>query len=64
MRDGVGDILGMLQRIKAEGDYGAAKELFERYGEPINAGWRDQVVARYSALNMPPREGELSENAG
>ena len=31
-QDGVGRLLAEVQRIKAEGDYEAAKELFETYG--------------------------------
>src|SRR4029077_19257204 len=31
-RDGVGKLLAEVQRIKAEGDYPAAKQLFEKYG--------------------------------
>ena len=31
-RDGVGRLLAEVQRIKAEGDYAAAKQLFETYG--------------------------------
>jgi dipeptidyl-peptidase III len=56
-RDGVGRLLGEVQRIKAEGDYEAAKALFETYGIHFEPGLRDEVVARVDRLNMPSYTG-------
>lgn len=53
MRQGVGMLLAELMRIKAEGDYDAAKELITKYGIHFNTGWRDQVVTRYKTLDIP-----------
>jgi dipeptidyl-peptidase-3 len=53
MREGVGMLLAELMRIKAEGDYDAAKELITKYGVHFNTAWRDQVVARYKTLDIP-----------
>jgi dipeptidyl-peptidase III len=53
MRDGVGMLLAELMRIKAEGDYDAAKALITQYGIHFNTGWRDQIVARYKSLGLP-----------
>ena len=53
MRKGVGMLLAELMRIKAEGDYNAARELISTYGIHFNTGWRDQVVKRYKNLNLP-----------
>ena len=53
MREGVGMLLAELMRIKAEGDYDAAKALITHYGIHFNTAWRDQVVARYKALDIP-----------
>lgn len=53
MRQGVGMLLAELMRIKAEGDYDAAKTLITQYGIHFNTAWRDQVVARYRALDIP-----------
>ncbi len=53
MRHGVGQLLAELMRIKAEGDYDAAKALISKYGIHFNTEWRDQVVQRYKALNLP-----------
>lgn len=53
MRQGVGMLLAELMRIKAEGDYPAAKALITKYGIHFNTKWRDQVVARYKKLDLP-----------
>ena len=56
-QDAVGRLLAEVQRIKAEGDYEAAKELFERYGVHFEPALRDEVVARVEHLNMPSYTG-------
>jgi len=53
MRQGVGTLLAELMRIKAEGDYAAIKALIHKYGVHFDPKLRDQVVARYKALNLP-----------
>jgi dipeptidyl-peptidase III len=53
MRQGVGMLLAELMRIKAEGDYDAAKALITQYGIHFNTAWRDQVIARYKTLDLP-----------
>ena len=53
MRQGVGMLLAELMRIKAEGDYDAAKSLIGQYGIHFNTAWRDQVVQRYKKLDLP-----------
>jgi dipeptidyl-peptidase III len=53
MREGVGQLLAELMRIKAEGDYDAIKALVEKYGVHFDPAIRDQVVARYQKLNLP-----------
>ena len=55
--EGVGRLLAEVQRIKAEGDYEAAKKLFETYGIHFDAKLRDEVVARVEKLNMPSYTG-------
>jgi dipeptidyl-peptidase-3 len=56
-RDGVGRLLAEIQRIKAEGDYAAAKQLFETYGVHFDPALRDQVVSRVDHLNLPSYTG-------
>jgi dipeptidyl-peptidase-3 len=55
--EGVGRLLADIQRIKAEGDYEAAKKLFETYGVHFDARLRDEVVSRVDKLNMPSYTG-------
>jgi dipeptidyl-peptidase-3 len=55
--EGVGRLLAEVQRIKAEGDYEAAKKLFETYGVHFDARLRDEVVARVEKLKMPSYTG-------
>ena len=52
-REGVGGLLAEVQRIKGEGDYAAALNLFEAYGVHFNPALRDEVVSRVDALNLP-----------
>jgi dipeptidyl-peptidase-3 len=56
-RDGVARLLADVQHIKAQGDYEAAKALFESYGVHFEAELRDEVVARVDRLNMPSYTG-------
>jgi dipeptidyl-peptidase-3 len=56
-QEAVGRLLAEVQRIKAEGDYAAAKSLFETYGVHFDAALRDEVVARVEHLNMPSYTG-------
>jgi dipeptidyl-peptidase-3 len=56
-RDGVGRLLAEVQRIKSEGDYSAAKALFETHGIHFDGALRDQVVARVARLNLPSYTG-------
>jgi dipeptidyl-peptidase III len=53
MRDGVGQLLAELMRIKAEGDYDAIKALVDRYGVRFDPALRDQVIARFKRLDLP-----------
>jgi dipeptidyl-peptidase-3 len=55
--EGVGRLLAEVQRIKAEGDYDAAKKLFETHGVHFDPKLRDEVVARVEKLNMPSYTG-------
>jgi dipeptidyl-peptidase III len=71
-RDGVGRLLAEVQRSKGEGDYEAARALFETYGVHFDAALRDEIVARvdrlqlpsYSAFVMPKLEAVSSDAGG
>jgi dipeptidyl-peptidase-3 len=56
-QDATGRLLAEVQRIKAEGDYAAAKALFDTYGVHFDPTLRDEVVARVEHLNMPSYTG-------
>lgn len=51
-REGVGRLLAEVQRIKAEGDYAAAKALFDAHGVHFDPKLRDEVVARVDVLKL------------
>lgn len=53
MRQGAGMLLKELMRIKAEGDYAAARALIDKYGVHFDPKLRDEVVARYARLDLP-----------
>jgi len=56
-RDGVGRLLAEVQRIKGEGDYEAARALFDAYGVHFDPALRDEVVARVDRLQLPSYTG-------
>jgi len=56
-QEAAGRLLAEVQRIKAEGDYDAAKALFEKYGVHFDPALRDEVVVRVEHLNMPSYTG-------
>lgn len=56
-REGVGKLLAEVQRLKGEGDYAAARRLFETYGVRFRPKLRDEVVARVDKLNLPSYTG-------
>jgi dipeptidyl-peptidase-3 len=56
-REGVGRLLGEVQRIKGVGDYAAAKQLFETHGVHFDPKLRDEVVARVDRLKLPSYSG-------
>jgi dipeptidyl-peptidase-3 len=53
MRQGVGQLLTELMRIKAEGDYAAIKALIDRYAVHFDPALRNQVMERYRKLDIP-----------
>jgi dipeptidyl-peptidase-3 len=56
-RDGVGRLLAEVQRIKSEGDYAAAKTLFETHGVHFDPKLRDEIVKRVDDLQLPSYTG-------
>jgi dipeptidyl-peptidase III len=56
-REGVARLLADVQRMKSEGDYEAARKLFETYGIHFDPKQRDEVVARVQKLNLSSYTG-------
>ena len=56
-REGVAQLLAEVQRIKSEGDYNAAKVLFETHGIHFDPKLRDEVLARVNKLKLPAYTG-------
>jgi dipeptidyl-peptidase-3 len=56
-REGVAQLLAEVQRIKSEGDYPAARRLFETYGVHFDPALRDEIVSRVDRLNLPSYTG-------
>jgi dipeptidyl-peptidase-3 len=56
-REGVARLLAEVQRIKSEGDYRAAKTLFETHGVHFDPRLRDEIVARVDRLKLPSYTG-------
>jgi dipeptidyl-peptidase-3 len=53
----VAKLLGEVQRIKSDGDYPAARDLFETYGVHFDPDMRDEVVARVEHLKLSSYTG-------
>lgn len=55
-----GQLLREIQRIKSEGDYEAAKNLVETYGVKVDPELHQEVLERYSKLNIAPYSGFIN----
>jgi dipeptidyl-peptidase-3 len=53
-------LLAEIQRIKSEGDYEAARQLVERYAVKVNPVLHEEVLQRYSRLNLAPYKGFIN----
>jgi dipeptidyl-peptidase-3 len=51
--EGVGKLLAEIMRIKATGDYDGIKKLIDTYGLHFDPAVRDDVIARYKAIDIP-----------
>ena len=56
-RAGVAELLAEVQRIKSEGDYDAARALFEEFGIRFDPALRDEVLERVAAVDLPSYTG-------
>ncbi|MEJ2194994.1 MAG: dihydrofolate reductase, partial [Ignavibacteriaceae bacterium] len=60
LRELFGQLLREIQRIKSEGDYEAAKNLVETYGVKIDYDLHNEVLERYSKLDIAPYTGFIN----
>ena len=51
------ELLAEIQRIKSEGDFKAAQNIVENYGVKIDPTLHEEVLERYSKLNLSPYKG-------
>jgi dipeptidyl-peptidase-3 len=60
LRELFGQLLREVQRIKSQGDYEAARKLFEAYGVQVDAAIHAEVLRRSASLNIPPYGGFIN----
>ena len=53
-------LLAEVQRIKSEGDFEAARLLVERYAVQVDADLHQEILERYSRLNLAPYKGFIN----
>jgi len=58
MREGVGELLAEIMRIKAEGDYEAAKNLIDTYGTYIDKEIQAKMIERMKNFRKQMSKGE------
>ncbi len=57
LRQLFGTLLGEIQRIKSEGDYEAGRDLVEKYAVKVDPAIHNEVLERYSHLDIAPYRG-------
>ncbi len=60
VRELFGELLKDMQRIKSEGDFGAAQELVETYGVKVDSKLHKEVLQRYRSLDVAPYSGFIN----
>lgn len=60
LRQLFGELLREVQRIKSEGDFAAGKALVERYGVQVDPELHQEVLARFTHLNLPAYRGFIN----
>ena len=54
------ELLAEIQRIKSEGDHKAARDLVETYGVKVDPLLHEEILARYTRLNIAPYKGFIN----
>ena len=60
LRTLIAQLLAEVQRIKSEGDYGAARQMVEAYGVKVDRELHQEVLQRYERLNLAPYKGFIN----
>ena len=60
LRELFGELLREHQRIKSEGDFAAAQYLIETYGTQVDRELHEEVLARYTELDVAPYSGFIN----
>ena len=60
LRQLYGRLLAEVQRIRSEGDYESARDLVETYGVQIDQELHEEVLERFSKLNLAPYGGFIN----
>jgi len=55
-----GQLLNIVQRIRSEGDFAAAKQLVETYGVVVDKNIHKEVLARFEKLDLPSFRGFIN----
>ncbi|MDD5895430.1 MAG: dihydrofolate reductase [Prevotellaceae bacterium] len=54
------ELLAEIQRIKSEGDHKAARDLVETYGVKVDPLLHEEILARYTRLDIAPYKGFIN----
>lgn len=60
MRSLIGELLGLIQKIKSEGDYKAGNDLVQKYAVKVDQKLHKEVLDRYATLDIPPYRGFIN----
>lgn len=60
LREAFAVLLAEIQRVKSEGDYEAARALVERYAVDVDRKLHEEILARYSSLDIAPYKGFIN----
>ena len=60
LRELFGKLLAEIQRVKSTGDFAGARDLVEKYGVKIDPALHQEVLDRYSKLNIAPYKGFIN----
>lgn len=60
LRELFGNLLAEIQRIKSEGDYTGGNALVQAYAVKIDPKLHNEVLKRYSVLDIPPYRGFIN----